>query len=211
MSLLSIEDLHVHYGAIHALQGVSFTLDEGEIVTLIGANGAGKSTTLRTISGLLRTRGGFTSDETLKVLKQIAELGMHKIRVVDTSVDDGIIIKCMKKDPAKNEEEALKEIYKRLRPGEPPSAESARTLIENLFFNPKRYDLGDVGRHQLRAAVGLRRADEELGAVGTTIEKVRAIPELGECQRRTGTGAIGTSTTMQHDRARLRQRHGEPL
>ena len=56
--LLEAKDLNVYYGAIHALQGVSFTVDEGEIVTLIGANGAGKSTTLKTVSGLLRPRVG---------------------------------------------------------------------------------------------------------------------------------------------------------
>src|SRR5512133_3594593 len=56
--LLEIQNLHVYYGAIHALQGVSFDVEEGEIVTLIGANGAGKSTTLKTLSGLLRPRVG---------------------------------------------------------------------------------------------------------------------------------------------------------
>ena len=56
--LLEVKDLNVYYGAIHALQGISFDLEEGEIVTLIGANGAGKSTTLKTISGLLRARTG---------------------------------------------------------------------------------------------------------------------------------------------------------
>ncbi len=56
--LLEVKDLNVYYGAIHALQGISFNVDEGEIVTLIGANGAGKSTTLKTLSGLLRPRAG---------------------------------------------------------------------------------------------------------------------------------------------------------
>lgn len=50
--LLEVEDLHVYYGRIEAIKGISFTVDEGEIVTLIGANGAGKSTTLKTISGV---------------------------------------------------------------------------------------------------------------------------------------------------------------
>jgi branched-chain amino acid transport system ATP-binding protein len=58
MALLELEDVHTYYGAIHALRGVTFSVEEGEIVTLIGSNGAGKSTTLRTISGLLRPRQG---------------------------------------------------------------------------------------------------------------------------------------------------------
>jgi branched-chain amino acid transport system ATP-binding protein len=58
MMLLEVKDLNVYYGAIHALQGISFHVDDGEIVSLIGANGAGKSTTLLTLSGLLRARSG---------------------------------------------------------------------------------------------------------------------------------------------------------
>ncbi len=58
MSLLKVTDLHVNYGGIDALRGISFDVEEGEIVTLIGANGAGKSTTLRTICGLERASGG---------------------------------------------------------------------------------------------------------------------------------------------------------
>jgi branched-chain amino acid transport system ATP-binding protein len=58
MPLLDISNLHVYYGAIHALKGISLSVDQGEIVTLIGANGAGKSTTLRAISALLRPREG---------------------------------------------------------------------------------------------------------------------------------------------------------
>lgn len=58
MSLLKVEDLHVYYGNIHAIKGISFEVNEGEIVTLIGANGAGKSTTLNTVGGLMKPRTG---------------------------------------------------------------------------------------------------------------------------------------------------------
>jgi branched-chain amino acid transport system ATP-binding protein len=64
--LLEVNELNVFYGAIHALQGISFHVEKGEIVTLIGANGAGKSTTLNTLSGLVRARAGsikFNSQE----------------------------------------------------------------------------------------------------------------------------------------------------
>ena len=56
--MLSVQDLHVHYGGIHALKGISFEVPEGKIVTLIGANGAGKSTTLRSIVGLVKKSKG---------------------------------------------------------------------------------------------------------------------------------------------------------
>ena len=63
MSILEVNSLHVYYGSIHAVKGVSFEVREGEIVTLIGANGAGKSTILNTISGLLHPRSGSVSFE----------------------------------------------------------------------------------------------------------------------------------------------------
>ena len=63
MSMLKVEDLHVYYGSIHAIKGVSFEVNEREIVTLIGANGAGKSTTLNTVAGLLKARSGSISFE----------------------------------------------------------------------------------------------------------------------------------------------------
>ena len=56
--MLKVEDIHVYYGAIHAIKGVSFEVGEGEIVALIGANGAGKSTILKTVSGLMHPRSG---------------------------------------------------------------------------------------------------------------------------------------------------------
>ena len=57
-TILKVEDINVYYGSIHAIKGISFQVEEGEVVTLIGANGAGKSTTLNTVSGLLRSKTG---------------------------------------------------------------------------------------------------------------------------------------------------------
>jgi len=96
------------------------------------------------------------------VVKQIAELGVSRIKVVDTTADEGIIIKCMKKDPAKNEDEALKDIYRRLRPGDPPTAANARALIKRLFFDPKRYDLGRVGRYKINQKLGIKGGDSRI-------------------------------------------------
>jgi hypothetical protein len=76
--------------------------------------------------------------------------------VIDTSVDEGAIIRALKKDPTRNEEEALKEIYKRLRPGEPPTTANAKALLKRLFFDPKRYDLGRVGRYKVNQKLGLK-------------------------------------------------------
>jgi len=73
--MLKAEDLNVYYGPIHAVKGVSFEVKEGEIVTLIGANGAGKSTTLKTVSGLMRSRGGRIEF----MDKSIASTPAHKI------------------------------------------------------------------------------------------------------------------------------------
>ena len=69
--MLKVEDIHVYYGNIHAVKGISFHVDEGEIVSLIGANGAGKSTVLKTISGVLRAKSGSISKvEAHKIVRQ---------------------------------------------------------------------------------------------------------------------------------------------
>ena len=73
--MLKAENLNVYYGPIHAVKGVSFEVSEGEVVTLIGANGAGKSTSLKTISGLMRSRGGAIEF----MGKSIASTPAHKI------------------------------------------------------------------------------------------------------------------------------------
>ncbi len=91
MSLLKVTDLHVNYGGIDALRGISFDVEEGEIVTLIGANGAGKSTTLRTICGLVRSSSGrivydgrdITSQSTQRIVSEGIALVPEGRRVFD--------------------------------------------------------------------------------------------------------------------------------
>lgn len=81
--MLKLEDLNVYYGAIHALKGISLEVNEGEIVTLIGANGAGKSTTLRTISGLLKPKSGSVQFEGKEIgglaAQDIVKLGISQV------------------------------------------------------------------------------------------------------------------------------------
>ena len=92
---------------------------------------------------------------TIGVVRQLLALGQKTLKVVDTNEDE-ILIKSLKKDPATNEEEALKDIYKRLRPGDPPTVANARALLKRLFFDPKKYDLTRVGRYKINQKLGLK-------------------------------------------------------
>ncbi len=83
MAMLKIDNINVYYGAIHALKGISVEVNQGEIVTLIGANGAGKSTTLRTISGLLKPKTGQISFEGQNIAgvpaQNIVKMGISQV------------------------------------------------------------------------------------------------------------------------------------
>ncbi|MDB4673710.1 DNA-directed RNA polymerase subunit beta, partial [Verrucomicrobiales bacterium] len=96
---------------------------------------------------------------TIGVVRQLLELGHKGVEVVDTAEDD-LIIKSLKKDPAKDEEEALKDIYRKLRPGDPPTAANAKALLKRLFFDPKKYDLTRVGRYKLIQKLGVSVGDD---------------------------------------------------
>jgi len=81
---------------------------------------------------------------------------LELFRDVETSPEHTFIKSTMEKEPSvSTKEKALIDIYKRLRPGEPPTRENAQTLLNNLFFNPRRYDLGRVGRYKLNSRLGL--------------------------------------------------------
>ncbi|MCX6858584.1 MAG: DNA-directed RNA polymerase subunit beta, partial [Verrucomicrobia bacterium] len=92
---------------------------------------------------------------TAGVLRQLIQLGHKTVKVVTASQDD-LIITSLRKDPAKDEDEALKEIYRRLRPGDPPTIPNARALVKRLFFDPKRYDLTRVGRYTIHQKLALK-------------------------------------------------------
>ena len=114
-------------------------------------------------------------------LRAFHKAGETTLRAIDTSVDDGAIIRCLKKDTTKNKEEALKEIYKKLRPGEPPEKANAEALIKRLFLDPKRYDLAKVGRHMLNLKLGL---ETPLDVRVTTVEDlVAATRKLTDLKR----------------------------
>jgi len=98
---------------------------------------------------------------TKQIVRTFEKHDIATIRVIDTAVDEGALIRALKKDPTRNEEEALKEIYKRLRPGEPPTTANAKALLKRLFFDPKRYDLGRVGRYKVNQKLGLKADIEQ--------------------------------------------------
>src|SRR5882762_1182815 len=147
---------------------------------------------------------------TKATIRQVLALGLKDVQVVDTK-DDDTIIKALKKDPARDEEEALKDIYRRLRPGDPPTVPNARGLLKRLFFDPKKYDLGRVGRYKLnqkmsidvsldervmtkeefsaamKSLIGLRRGEgtlEDIDQLGS--RRVRTVGELLANQCRVG-------------------------
>ena len=97
---------------------------------------------------------------TTAIVRELLRLGHKTVKVVDTKEDD-TIIKSLKKDPAHDEDEALKDIYRKLRPGDPPTVQNSRSMLKRLFFDAKRYDLGRVGRHKINQKLDLKVSEEE--------------------------------------------------
>ena len=100
------------------------------------------------------------------MMEQIAAAGISEVEVVDVAVDNGTLIKTLREDAKAgihNEEDALKEIYKRMRPGDPPTASNSKQMIHRMFFELAHYDLGYVGRHKINKKLGLSgKVDDNL-------------------------------------------------
>lgn len=122
---------------------------------------------------------------TKTIVRSFKKAGRKKVVAIDTTVDDGAIIRCLKKDPTQNEEEALKDIYKRLRPGEPPTTANAKALLKRLFQDPRRYDLGRVGRYKLNQKLKMD-TDLEFRVIGAE-DVVEATKYLSRLKRGDGT------------------------
>jgi DNA-directed RNA polymerase subunit beta len=126
------------------------------------------------------------SRETLKEIHK--QLPKQKFGVFDTAFDDGAIILSLRKDigAVRNEEEALKEIFRKLRPGEPVNVKGARAHMQRLFQDPLRYDLGRVGRYKLNQKLSV---DVSLDTRTITPEDIVEATKL-LCKLRAGDGAI---------------------
>jgi DNA-directed RNA polymerase subunit beta len=123
---------------------------------LAGRHNTGKDIVDKSTGEVVLEAYDLISVEKAEALK---EAGLKKITVLAAPEgnDPGIMENTLKKDPSEDEEDALTRIYNLLRPGDPPNIETARGLLERLFFNPKRYNLGDVGRYRInrRLDVGI--------------------------------------------------------
>ena len=112
------------------------------------------------------------------VVRDLVRGGHASVKVIDTKEDD-TIVKSLKRDPARNEEEALKDIYRKLRPGDPPTVQNARGMLKRLFFDPKRYDLGRVGRHKIQQKLGLdQKIDDRILRKEDIVESMRYLLKL---------------------------------
>jgi len=118
---------------------------------------------------------------TATVLKQMKDAGFKDAEVVDASWDEGVFMSTVRADETRSTDEALKDIYHRLRPGDPATPSNARQLLKRQFFDPKRYDLGLVGRYKINQKLDLiEKVDENQRTLDKhdIIETVRHLIEL---------------------------------
>ena len=109
---------------------------------------------------------------TTAMLKRMLDAGIDSVKVAEGADETSSIIKMLAKDPTDSYESALKDFYKKIRPGEPPTISNARSAIMRLFFDPKRYNLGRVGRYKLNSKLRFEVNDEVLSTVTLTKEDV---------------------------------------
>ncbi len=117
------------------------------------------------------------------VIKQMRHAGFTKAEVVDASWDEGIFLTGVRADQVHSTEDALKDIYHRLRPGDPATASNARQFLRRLFYDPKRYDLGLVGRHKINQKLELNGKVSDSLRTLDKLDIVEAIRRLIEIRK----------------------------
>ncbi len=113
---------------------------------------------------------------TTAMLKRMFDTGIKAVRIAEEADETSPIIKMLAKDPTDSYESALKDFYRKIRPGEPATLSNARSTIMRLFFDPKRYNLGRVGRYKLNRKIGRETTDEDLEVV--TLKKEDIVDAL---------------------------------
>ncbi len=113
---------------------------------------------------------------TTAMLKRMLDEKIAAIRIVEDADESHPVIKMLEKDPTDSYESALKDFYRKIRPGEPATLSNARSAIMRMFFDPKRYNLGRVGRYKLNCKLGMSIEDEDLNVV--TLKKEDVIAAL---------------------------------
>ncbi|MDR3206777.1 MAG: DNA-directed RNA polymerase subunit beta [Oscillospiraceae bacterium] len=136
----------------------------------------------------------------LPVTSFVRALGLKTdAQILETFGEDPRIVTTLERDPSKTQEDALIEIYRRLRPGEPPTVDSAQTLIHNLFFDPHRYDLSSVGRYKFNKKLALapRLTGRRLAGPVTDPRTGEILAEAGETLTRDRARALESKGVSQ--------------
>jgi len=182
------------------LLGLFYTIEEQEVAALAQKP---EVSGLLLVEDVVDAREGIVLARAYEALskttlKAFGAAGIGKVEVFDASVDDGMIVRSLERDTTHNTEEALKEIYKRLRPGEPVTATSAASMFQFLFGDPRHYDLGRVGRHKINQRLGLDKDPDD--RLIDSADVVAATKYL--CGLRKGEGALDVIDHLGNRRVR---------
>ena len=150
------------YGADEELLSLFYTFDKLDVSVAVDAEKLKRLVLKEDVidadaQSIVARKYEYLNDD---LLKQVQAAGYTSVDVVDVSWDEGIILRTIQKDPTNSLEEALKDIYHKLRPGDPPTVSNAKQMLKRLFFDPRRYDLGRVGRYKIQQKLGMDKEHE---------------------------------------------------
>ena len=149
------------------------TLEPSKRLLRLRAEKAGKDVVIAETNASLAVAGTKIDED---LIKNISAAGISKIRILKDVPKESTVIKMLEKDTTNSQEMALKEIYRKLRPGDPPTVANARALIKRLFFDERRYNLGRIGRYKLNQKLDKGTSQEDLE---TTTLKTEDIERVG--------------------------------